>query len=82
MHELLRVVMNSDLFELPLHSEGRKRWSILICRMNNGQRAIELCCTMLVEECYEPTARLPLGTISTVAELKDWYQRLGGKGWE
>lgn len=57
------------------------KWTLLVARLHRGQRRVILRAHLWPED-NRGRAFLCLGTISTVAELREWYQRLGGKGWE
>lgn len=92
MHELSsenlrRVVPGicaSGIFQwLLLRLSLDESWRLELRGMSSGKRRL-----VLRVDCFDDRgdllsrSRLPLGTISTVAELRAWYQRLGGKGWE
>ena len=70
------------VFGLPLLRDEERDWSLILWRLRRGKRDIHLRCEVSVLAFGVPTAWLPLGTISTVAELREWYIKLGGKGWE
>lgn len=72
---------HSRWMDLGIFGDERSRWSLSLGPLRNGSREIEIQCIAGIHA-WPHTSWLPLGTISTVAELKDWYQRLGGKGWE
>lgn len=66
---------------LPLWRDEYRQWELDARMLNRGQRRLVLYVKLAVDA-WPFWGELPLGTISTVAELREWYKRLGGKGWE
>ena len=50
--------------------------------LRNGVRRISVMVLLSHNDNGAACVTIPLGTISTVAELREWYVRLGGKWWD
>lgn len=61
---------------IPIDRRSLGKWNLTLGSLRNGGRTVEINSHRSDIWCY-----LPIGTVSSVGELIDLYERLSGKPW-